>query len=143
MIHYENKDVYENLKKLEKSNYRNGVIVLVILAAVTIFGLYNAEKIYDQEINAGIVHVTENKSIFASKIESIIKTKEDWIKILIAVDIPLLIIMIYFFFKAKKYAKEVNLYCPYCYKKGFTTTTLYEKNSALNKKKKHIKLQMG
>lgn len=125
MINLDNKVIYENLRKQEKINYVKGTMVLLIMAGIIIFGVYNILEQHNQTNSERIEYILDNKSIVDNKIES--NTKEKWIKITIAVNIPLFILMIYFFIKGARYEKEANRYCPYCYTKDFITTTLNTK----------------
>ncbi len=124
MINYENKSIHDNLRKLEKRNYRNGIFVLVIMAVIVIIGYNNIAQLSEQSQNERIEHISDNKSLADNKGEDKSITKEKRIDILIAVNIPLLILMLYFFIKGYSYGKEADKYCPYCYTKNFTTTTL-------------------
>lgn len=45
MINYENKSIHDNLRKLEKRNYRNGIFVLVIMAVIVIIGYNNIAQL--------------------------------------------------------------------------------------------------
>lgn len=94
MINLDNKVIYENLRKQEKINYVKGTMVLLIMAAIIIFGVYNILEQHNQTYSERIEYILDNKSIVDNKIES--NTKEKWIKITIAVNIPLFILMIYF-----------------------------------------------
>lgn len=138
MINYENKSIYDNLRKLEKRNYRNGIFVLVIMAVIVIIGYNNIAQLSEQSQNERIEHISDNKSLADNKGEDKSITKEKRIDILIAVNIPLLILMLYFFIKGYSYGKEADKYCPYCYTKDFKTTTLNTKKiRSYVKKEKH------
>lgn len=122
MINYENKAIYDNLKKLEKANYLKGLFVLLIMAVIIIIGMINIGQLSEQSQSEKIGYITDNKSIVDSSEAD--KAKKLWINVLIGVNVPLFILMLYFFIKGHSYEKDANQYCPYCYTKGFTTTTL-------------------
>lgn len=127
-MNLENKVVYENLRKLEKQNNGKGCLLLFIMAAIIIFGLYyndvktyNTNSIVDNSSN--IENNNYNNSDNTTNDEHINRL----MTILIIVNTPLFIFMVYYFLKAHKYGKEADKYCPYCYTKNFKTTTLNTK----------------
>ena len=127
-MNLENKVVYENLRKLEKQNNGKGCLLLCIMAAIIIFGLYyndvktyNTNSIVDNSSN--IENNNYNNSDNTTNDEHINRL----MTILIIVNTPLFIFMVYYFLKAHKYGKEADKYCPYCYTKNFKTTTLNTK----------------
>lgn len=124
MVNLENKVIYDNLRNLEKKNKRKSILILVIIAAVTILGIYNIAEINRQvKLNEGEQRYEvkpSEESIFL--IKSI--NRDEWVNILIAVNTPLFILMVFFYYKGYKYGREADKYCPYCYTFGFTTTTL-------------------
>lgn len=143
-MNIQNKVVYENLRKLEKQNNGKGCLLLFIIAVIIIFGLYeiinhyNDIKIYNTKSivdnGSNIKNNNYNNSDNTTNDEQINRL----MTILIIVNTPLFIFMVYYFLKAHKYGKEADKYCPYCYTKDFKTTTLNTKKiRSYVKKEKH------
>lgn len=125
MVNLENKIVYDNLRKEEKANNFRGTVVLLIMAVIISFGVYNILALEeDTESGNSTEQISDNNEVVEYKF--VIKgiDADDWPTILIAVNIPLLILMIFFYYKANKIGREADQYCPYCYTLGYTTTTL-------------------
>lgn len=127
MVNLENKVIYENLRKKELVNYIKGTFIFLIMAVIISFGIYNILALEDIASSASIEQIKDNNKVIENKyVIKDIDIKE-WKKILITVNTPLFILMLFFFYKGYKYGKEADKYCPYCYTYGFTTTTLNTK----------------
>lgn len=143
MINKENKAIYENLIKLKKSNYRKGIVVFIMMVGITVFGLNAIKQENKKEEIKRIENVLDNQSVSNINTEKNSKSRDTYLEILGAINIPLFILMIYFIIRGVKYSKEANRYCPYCYTKDYVKTTLYTKKIRTYVKKEKYRDSQG